>query len=92
MGCRVALRTNKIIVRALVALGFGGAVGLASGCSASRAARSRQAEGYSVSDSVVVRDVDGTVRVMYGTPPARFDPNRPVPEFAPLEQADETAK
>ncbi len=80
------MKTNKIIVRALVVLGFGGAVGLASGCSASRASKSRKTEStrpardYPAGDSIVVRPIDGTIRVMYGVPPARFDSDKPIPQ------------
>ena len=57
-------------------LGFGGAVGLLGSCSASRASRSRNVDSTPVADSVVVRDGDAPVQVMYGVPPARFDPDR----------------
>ncbi len=73
------MNANKIIVRALVALGFGGAVGLSAGCSANRAQRSRGTEDVPAADTVVIRDGDVPVRVMYGVPPARFEPVRPVP-------------
>jgi hypothetical protein len=76
---RKIMKTNKIVAGALVALGFGGAVGLV-GCNASRAQRSRQADPVPVADSVTVREGGSPVQVMYGPPPARFDRNRPVRE------------
>ncbi len=66
-----------------MALGFGSVVGLSSGCSASRAQRSRGAEDVPAADTVVVPGGDVPVRVMYGVPPARYDINRPVPQAAP---------
>lgn len=75
------MKTSKLAARALVALGFGGAVGLSGGCSASRAQRSRVVGEVPAAGSVVVRDGDAPVRVMYGSPPARFDPDRQVPRM-----------
>jgi hypothetical protein len=60
----------------LALLGFGGAVALTSGCGAARASKSRTSEGVPAADSVVTRDGDAPVRVMYGVPPARFDSRR----------------
>ncbi len=77
------MKANKIVVRALVLLGFGGAVGLSSGCGASRAHRSRGAGDVPPADTVNVRDGDVPVRVMYGVPPARFDPGRDVEVVRP---------
>ena len=68
------VKANKLIVRVLIVLGFGGAVGLV-GCSASRAQKNRPSESVTAADSVVVRDGDVPVHVM---PPFRFDPNRPI--------------
>ncbi len=92
------MKTNKIIVRALVVLGFGGAVGLASGCSASRASKSRKTEStrpardYPAGDSIVVRPIDGTIRVMYGVPPARFDRQTHTPEGRSARYKDPKVK
>jgi hypothetical protein len=77
------MKTNKLIAGTLIALGFGGVMGFASGCSASRASRSRTAETAPVADSVVMPDRDRPVQVMYGPPPARFDANRPIRERIP---------
>jgi hypothetical protein len=74
------MKTNKLIAGTLIALGFGGVAGLASGCSASRASRSRTADPAPVVDSVVMPDRDRPVQVMYGPPPARYDAGRPVRE------------
>jgi hypothetical protein len=80
------MKTSKLIARLLVMLGFGGVVGLASGCGAGRASKSRKTEGAPAADSVVIRDGDVPMRVMYGVPPARFDPNRPMRESAVAEK------
>ncbi len=71
--------TGKVIAGLLVALGFGGTVGFVSGCSASRVQRSRGADDNPTTDTVIVPGGNVPVRVMYGSPPARFDPNRNVP-------------
>ena len=63
----------------LVALGFGSAVGLGSGC-AHRGSKSKggeAADNRPVADSTAVRDGDAVpIRVMYGVPPAYFEPVR----------------
>jgi hypothetical protein len=89
------MRTNRLIARALVVLGFGGVAGLGGAC-AHRAQRSG-AQSLPTADSVVVRDGDAPVRAMYGVPPARFDPNRPTierrapaPNAAPATSAPAT--
>ncbi len=82
------MKPSKNVVRVLMALGFGGAVGLTGGCGANRAQRSRPADGAPVADTVVVPGHDQPVRVMYGVPPARFDPNRPIPQVAPGMRQD----
>jgi hypothetical protein len=76
------MKTNRIIVRALVLLGFGGAVGLTAGCSATRASKNRTTETTPVADSVVVVD-DPPIMVMYGVAPVRFDPDKPIQRIDP---------
>lgn len=65
------MKTNKLIARALVLLGLGATVGLASGCGTSRP---------SESPAAVAQPGDMPVRVMYGVPPVRFDESRPIRE------------
>ncbi len=66
----------------LVLLGFGAVAGLTVGCGASRASKSRNTDNAPAADTVVERDGDVPVQVMYGVPPARFDENRPIRERA----------
>lgn len=62
----------------LVALGFGSAVGLGSGC-AHRASKSKTADNQPAADSTAVRDGETVpIRVMYGVPPAYFEPQKRV--------------
>lgn len=70
------MKTNKLIARALVLLGLGATVGLASGCGTSRVSKSRPSE----SPAAVAQPGDMPVRVMYGVPPVRFDESRPIRE------------
>ncbi|MDR2894564.1 MAG: carboxypeptidase-like regulatory domain-containing protein [Alistipes sp.] len=77
--------TNRLIVRALVVLGFGSVVGLGTGCSAMRGSRSRTTDGAPgdsrtapAPDTVTV--FEAPVSVMYGVAPAPFDPGKPVPQ------------
>ncbi len=75
------MKANKIFAWMLVALGFGSVVGLGSGC-AHRASKSKTpAETQPAADSTAVRE-DGEVpiRVMYGVPPARFEPAKRIRE------------
>ncbi|MDR2912646.1 MAG: carboxypeptidase-like regulatory domain-containing protein [Alistipes sp.] len=78
------MRISRLISGALVLLGFGGVVGLGSGCSASRAQRSRPSAG---ADSVVTRDSE-VIMVMYGVRPTPYDRDRviemPVPRNVPV--------
>jgi hypothetical protein len=74
------MKRSKLIAGLLVMLGFGGVVGLASGCGTARASKSRTSESVPAADTLVIRDGDAPVRTMYGVPPARFDPNRPIIE------------
>jgi hypothetical protein len=76
------MKTNKrLIAGALVALGFGGVVGLASGCGAGRVSKSRTADDAPAVDSVIMPGRERPVQVMYGPPPARFDRSRPIQEI-----------
>ncbi len=74
------MKPSKIIVRALAVLGFGSAVGLASGCGANRAQKSRPSETVPTADTIVIEDGSVPIRVMYGVPPARFDSDKPIPQ------------
>ncbi|MDR1671365.1 MAG: hypothetical protein LBR57_02490 [Alistipes sp.] len=83
------MKTNTLIVRALILLGFGGAVGL-TGCGASRVQRSRNpektAETTTAGDKPAAPDADSVrkwdpgrpVMVMYGVPPSQYNPDGPV--------------
>ena len=72
---------NRLVIKALVMLGFGVAAGFASSCGANRAQKSRPSDAVSPADSITVPGGEAPVRVMYGVPPARFDKNRPVREM-----------
>ncbi len=63
-------------------LGFGGVVGLTSGCGANRAQKSRTSETAPAADTVAVPGRDVPVRVMYGVTPVRFDPDKPIRQIA----------
>ena len=76
------MKANKLVIRLLVLLGFGGTVGLAGGCSASRVQKNRSANGFPAADTVVVPDGDVPVSAMYGVPPVPFDENRTIGEPA----------
>jgi hypothetical protein len=72
------MKTSKVITGALVVLGFGGVVGLASSCGANRAQKSLPSENAPAADTVVVRDGEVPVMVMYGVRPVQFDPAKPI--------------
>jgi hypothetical protein len=68
-----------LIVRALVLLGFGGVVGLGAACSATRGQKS--SAGSEVSPTSV-QDSLTPMRLMYGPPAVRFDPDKPIRRIA----------
>ncbi len=79
------MKANKIFAGMLVALGFGSVVGLGSGCahraSKSKTADNQPAETQPAADSTTVRDGgEVPIRVMYGVPPARFEPAKRIRE------------
>ncbi len=70
------MKSNKITVRLLLLLGFGGTVGLLGSCGANRAQKSRTAD--PAPEPVEVQDSVVPIRVMYGVPAVRFDPDKPM--------------
>lgn len=78
------MRSNRILAGLLVALGFGGVLATESGCGVNRGRKSKSGD-RPVADSTALRDgvpTDVPVRVMYGVPPARFEPDKPVREVS----------
>jgi hypothetical protein len=81
------MKANKLIVRALILLGFGGAVGLTA-CGTNRAQKSRQTEkSTEKSTETTAPTADSTntwqpqgepIRVLYGVPPSQYNLDGPV--------------
>jgi hypothetical protein len=73
------MRANRLIVRALVLLGFGGVVGLGAACSATRGQKSSAGDEVSPTSA---QDSLTPMRLMYGPPAVRFDPDKPIRQIA----------